>query len=135
MSTRYHKPNLVSCKIVTGFTRTQLVSAYLPLPKLKYLPDLEDSLKCYREPIVLGELNINLDQVRIPHIQRVADLITDYSLVDLVRHFFQRRRFRHLKTLSQVQQETVIQSRCEYNLRTYWCCFDLVEIREMRNFL
>ena len=29
-STRYHRPNVVSCEIVTVITRTPLVGAYLP---------------------------------------------------------------------------------------------------------
>ena len=43
-STRYHRPNVVNCKIVTGLTRTPLVGAYLPPSTLDHLSDLEEAL-------------------------------------------------------------------------------------------
>ena len=52
------------------------------------LPDLGPSLQ-FTEPTVLAE---------------VADLLVEYGLIYLVRHFRQHRRFRNLKTWSQVRQ-------------------------------
>ena len=57
-STRHHGPNVVICDIVTGLTRTPLVSAYLPPLTLEHLPDLEESLQRFRYPIVIGYLNV-----------------------------------------------------------------------------
>ena len=39
-STREHRPNMVISDLVTGLTRTPLVSAYLPPLTLEHLPDL-----------------------------------------------------------------------------------------------
>ena len=53
-STRYHGPNVVSCEIFAGLTRTPLVGTYLPALTLDHLPDLDKALQLFREPIVLG---------------------------------------------------------------------------------
>ena len=97
-STHYHRPNLVSCDIVTGLTRTPLAGAYLPPSTLKHLTDLEEALQRFMEPIFLRDLNVDLDEERRPRSQRVADLLAKYGLIDLVRHFRQSRRFWNLKT-------------------------------------
>ena len=51
---RYHRPNVVSCKIVTGLTWTLIVGAYLPSSTLENLPDLEEALKRFNNTIILG---------------------------------------------------------------------------------
>ena len=66
--------------------------------------------------------------------QRVSDLLAEYVLIDLVRHLQQQRMFRDLKTCPQFRQETVLRSRCDYIIGTYWRRFDLVGIRDMRNY-
>ena len=43
-SMHYHGTNVVSCKIVTGLTRTLIVGAYLPPSTLEQLPELEEAL-------------------------------------------------------------------------------------------
>ena len=68
-STRYHRTNVVSYKIVTGLNRTPLVGAYLPPSRLEHLTDMEEALKRFKEPIVLGDLNVKLDEKRIPRSQ------------------------------------------------------------------
>ena len=83
-STRYHGTNLVNCKIVTGLTWTPLVGAYLTLSTLEHLYDLEEALQPFREPIVLGDLNVDLDKARKFWSQRVSDLLAEYVLIDLV---------------------------------------------------
>ena len=50
------------------------------------------------DTIVLRGLNMDLNKVMIPRIQRVADLLAEYGLIDLVPLFHQRHRFRNLKT-------------------------------------
>ena len=107
-STRYHETNVVICELVTGLIRTPLVDAYLPLSTLNHMPDLEEALKRFKEPILLEDLSMDLVKVRSLQIQRVAELLTEYGLIDLVRHFRRRRRFRNLKNWYQVQQGTVL---------------------------
>ena len=59
------------------------------------------------DPIVLGDLNVDLDEARSLRSQRVLDLLAKYGLIDLVQYFRQRRRFQDLNTWSQVRQVTV----------------------------
>ena len=107
-STRYHGPNVASCEIVTGLTWTPIVRAYLPLSMFEHLPDNEEALQHFRDPIVFGDLNMDLYEARSLRRQRMSDLLVEYGLVDLVRHFRQHRRFRYLKTWSQVRQGTLL---------------------------
>ena len=67
----YHGPNVVSCKIVTGLTLTPLVGAYVPPSTLEHLTGLQKALQRCRDPIFLGDLNMDLDKARSLHIQRV----------------------------------------------------------------
>ena len=55
---------------------------------------------------------MDLDKAWILRIQHVADLLTEFGLIDLVQNFPQRRRFRDLKTWAQVRQGSVLRSRC-----------------------
>ena len=94
----YHGLTVVICKLVVRLTRTPLVSAYLPPLTCKHLPDIEEALKRFKEPIVLGEINVHLDEARSLLIQQVENLLAEYGIIDLVRHFRQCCRFRNLKT-------------------------------------
>ena len=125
---------MVICEIFPGLTQTPLIGAYLPLSTLEHLPDLDEDLQLFRDPNFLGGLKVDLNEARIPWIQRVADLLTEYGLIDLVPNFRQQRRFLKLKTWYQVRQGTVLQSRCDYILRTDRRIFELVGIQYMRNF-
>ena len=101
-STRYHRPNVVNCKFVTGITQTPPIGVYLSLSILEHLQDLEEAQKRFKGPIFLGDLNVDLDEARGPRSQQVTDILAEYGLIDLVHHFRQIRRFRNLKTWSQV---------------------------------
>ena len=39
------------------------------------------------DPIALGDLNVDLDESRSLRSQRMADLLTEFSLIDLVQNF------------------------------------------------
>ena len=107
---------MVICELVNELTWTPLFGSYLPLSTLEHLTDLEEDLNRFRNPIVLGYLNVDLDEVRSPRSQQVSDLLAEYSLIDQVRHFYQCCRFWKLKNKSQVWQGTVLRPRCDYNL-------------------
>ena len=64
---------MVSCKLITSRTRTPLVVSYITPSTLEHLQDLEEALKLFKDPIVLGDLNVNLNKSRGPRSQRVAD--------------------------------------------------------------
>ena len=94
-STRFHGLNVVSCEVISGGNRTPLVGVYLPLSTLYHLPYLKESLACFQEqdPIVLGYLNSDIVQAQNPCIQKVDDLLMEFSMANLLRHFRQHLSF------------------------------------------
>ena len=86
------------------------------------------------DPIVLNDLNVDLNKARSPRSQQVVDLLMEYGLIDLVRHFCQHRQFWNLQTWSQVQQGPVLRLRCDYILGTDWRRLEIFGIRYMHNF-
>ena len=135
-STHFHGQNVVSCEIFTGPTWTTLVGAYLPHSTLEDLPDVNEVLQQFngRDPIVLGDLNMELENTRSSQSQRVADPLIEYGIIDLVQKFIQRQCFQYLKTWTQVKQGTVLRSRCYYILGTDWRRFKHVNIRDVHNY-
>ena len=130
----YNRTHVVSCEIVNRLTRTPIVGAYLPTLTLEDLSDLEEAMQRFRDPIFLGDLNVDLEKYRSMQSQQMSDLLAEYGIIDLVRHFWQRRRFWDLKTWSQVKQGTFLWSRCDYIIGTDQHRFELVGIQDMRNF-
>ena len=74
-SMHYHVSNMVSYEIVNGLTLIPLVGAYLPPSMMEHLPDLEEALECFREPILRRDLNVDLDESRSLRSQQVANLL------------------------------------------------------------
>ena len=99
-SMHFHGSNVVSCKIVTRNTRTPLASAYLPTLTLEHLPYFKEALQRFKglDLIVLGYFNVYLENSQSSRSQRVADLLTEFDLIDLVCQTQQFCRFRDLKT-------------------------------------
>ena len=94
---------MVSCQLILGLIRTPLVGGYLLSSTIEHLPDLEEALKRFKDPILHGDLNMDLYMARIRCIQQVADLLAEYGLIDLVYQLHQYRRFWNLKTWYQVR--------------------------------
>ena len=90
-STRFHWLNVVSCDIFNGRIWTLLISAYLLPSMLNYLQYPKEALQRFKgmNPIFSGDLNVDLDDVCSLWRQRVADLLTEFELIDLVWHFHQ----------------------------------------------
>ena len=63
-STCYNNLNVVSCEIVTELTRNQLVGAYPPPLRSEHLPVIDAALQRFRYPILLGDLNVDLEKAR-----------------------------------------------------------------------
>ena len=70
-STHYHGRNVVRCGIIAGLTCTPRVVTYLPPSTLEHLSDLEEALQRCRVLVVLGGLNVDLDEARSLRIQCV----------------------------------------------------------------
>ena len=61
---------------------------YLPPSTVEHLPDVEEALQRFKvqDPIFLADINVDLDDARISRSQHLADLLTEFGLIDLVRH-------------------------------------------------
>ena len=77
---------------------------------------------------------MDLDNARSSWSQRVADLLLEFGIIDLVWHFRQRCRFQDLKTWTQVKQVTVPCLRCNHILGKDRNCLELGRIINMCNF-
>ena len=82
----------------------------------------------------MGDINIYLDEAQNLCRQLVADILTEFSLIDLIHHFWKRHHLCHMKTWTQVQQGTVLKARCNYICGTYCRLFEIIGIRDMRNY-
>ena len=104
---------------------------------LDHLPDFKEALQLFKglAPILLGYFKVDLDDSRSSKSQRMVDLLTEFSLIDLVCHFQKYRRFRDLKTWTQVRQGTVICLIFNYILRTYQLRFKVIRIWDMCNYM
>ena len=98
--TRFHRLNVVICKVLRGMFKTPVIRAYLPPTTMAYLPDLEEDLECcrFQDPIFMEDLNVDLDYAQNLRSQLVADMLVEFGLINLMHHFQQMRRFCHLKT-------------------------------------
>jgi exonuclease III len=131
-----HGPNILSCILVSGTQRTPLIEAYLPPSNLTDLPHLTTALDRFpnEAPLLLGDLNVDLLNLRPPRNQQVAEVITAYGLEDMLHHFQQRKAFTHQKTWWQNREGKIIRSRCDYILGTDRRLFETVSIRDPRYF-
>ena len=68
---------------------TPVVGAYLLHSTIYRLPNLEEALVRFQGqyPIVLVDINVDLDCVQNPHIQLVSDLQTEIGPIGLMHHF------------------------------------------------
>ena len=65
---------------------------------------------------VLGELNADIGKSQKPRSQKVANLLMEFRMMNLLHHFQQSCQFRHTIVWYQVIQGSVIQARCDYIL-------------------
>ena len=77
---------MVSCEIVTRPTQDPLVDTYLPPLTMEHLPYFNEELQRFkvRDTIVLGDLNVELYNACVLQSQRMADLLTEFSLIYLI---------------------------------------------------
>ena len=82
---------MVFCEMVTWHNHTLLIGMYLPPLMLEHLPDFKEALQQFKglDHILFGGFNMDLDNARNLRIQCMADLLSEYGLIDLVRHFQQ----------------------------------------------
>jgi exonuclease III len=134
-SQQRHGPNVLSFLLISGSQITPVIGAYLPPTHLDDIPHLIAALQRFPQPpIVMGDLNVNLDNLLSPRNQQVAALLATYGLEDLLHHFQQRKPYRARNTWHQSRQGVLYHSRCDYILGTDRRLFEMVGIREPRYF-
>ena len=117
--------------VLPGRKKTILIRAYLTLSTLNHTPCLEEALNQFprRVSILIGDLNRDIGSFQKPWIQKVADFLLWFGLVDLFSRFFQQLRFHHMKIWWQVRQGRLLQSHWNYIFESDLCIFDTVRIR------
>jgi hypothetical protein len=119
-----HGPNVLSFKLVTAGIRHPVFEVYIPpsdtdLHTLEYLLQALDSVEIGLEPIVMGDLNADLDS---PKTEWVADIATEIllcGLVDMLSQFKKRRRdVTYMWRQQRGPDNLLIKSRCDYILGT-----------------
>jgi hypothetical protein len=136
-SVRYHGPNVISFQLVAASRRWGVVGAYIPPADLKtveYITQAFEALPRAIPPILLGDLNVDLDNPRDDRGQAIATEVAGLGLEDLLLHFRQRRGFRHGKTWMQHRDGQTVRARCDYLLGTDRRMFSNVAIRDPRLF-
>ena len=61
---------------------------------------------------MLGYLKSYIVQAQNLCIHQAADVLMEFGMVDLLRHFQQRWQFHHMNTWPQVQRGILLQTRC-----------------------
>ena len=90
-------PNVISCHVVTGKERLYVVGCYIPPSDLKALQQVQAALaQCPKDykPLLLGNLNINLEFPRNERDEEIAEECEFHDFADMSRQFCQVRRRR-----------------------------------------
>ena len=126
----------MSCDVVTDRKQILLISAYLTPSTLEHLLDLWEALTRFwnQSHIVLGDPNSDIGQAQNPWSQQLLYLLMGFGLVELLRHFWHCWWFRNLNMWYQVRQGRLLWERCNYILGTYFCCFKIVGIWDVRDY-
>jgi hypothetical protein len=85
-------------------------------------------------PILLGDLKADLIDLTKQRNNNIATLLANYSLLDMIPNFCQRKPFRHRTTFYQRRQGQTIRSRCDYILGTDRRTFKSVRISNPRHY-
>lgn len=136
-SVRYHGPNVISFQLVAASRRWGVVGAYIPpsdLDTVEFITQAFEALPRALPPILLGDLNVDLDNPRDERGQAIATEMAGLGLEDLLLHFRQRRGFRHGMTWMQHRDGRTVQAHCDYILGTDRRMLTNVAIRNPRLF-
>jgi exonuclease III len=135
---RRHGPNVISCILKSGSTSTPIIGVYLPPKTLDDLPYLNEALTRFNNsrttPVILGDLNTELQDNSSPRTTTIHAVISTYNLQDLLPMFRQRPPFKQLFTWRQRQLDKTISSRCDYILASDRRLFKSVAIKDPRHF-
>ena len=98
--------------------------------------DLEEAMARFQgqDPILLVDLNVDLDEAQNPRSQPIADLLMEFGLIDFIHTLRQRLCCCHPNTWPQICQVAVLRLRCNYILGTDQRLFKIVGIWDLRNY-
>jgi hypothetical protein len=108
----------ISFQLATGQKRYSCVGGYIP-PKdesiIESIGKVFDSLP--KGPIILlGDLNANLNNPRNDRGLKIATIVADLGLEDLISHFNQKCNYREKFTWWMRRGNSIIKAKCDYIL-------------------
>eukprot|EP00797_Seminavis_robusta_P003406 Sro1211_g252850.1 Reverse transcriptase (RNA-dependent DNA polymerase) (1066) ;mRNA; f:30706-34100 len=137
-SLRRHGPNVLSAILVSADQVTPIIGAYLPPSHLDDLPYLTEAFERFptQQPLLLGDLNADLSNLRAPRTAEVFKALAPYSLEDHLLHFKQRKKHSDYTTWYQYRSTTdkTYRSRCDYILGPDRRLFQWITIKNPRYF-
>jgi exonuclease III len=118
-SIRHFCPNVISCQLVTGQWWIPVVGAYIPPADESTLEFIRHAMgdqpqRC--SPLLLGDLNVNLVDLRDNRARAVAADLATYGFEDLLLQFRQHRGRHHGHTWKQHRDGMMVCSHCDYIL-------------------
>ena len=95
--TRIESANVLSFRVVSGELKFYVVGCYIPPSDLTTLDQVRAAwARCPKgfRPLLLGDLNLNLESPRDERDAEIAAQVDHMDLADMTQHFLQRRRRR-----------------------------------------
>jgi exonuclease III len=128
--------DVISFQLATGQKRYSCVGGYIP-PKdestIESIGKAFDSLP--KGPrILLGDLNVNLNNPRNDRGLQIATLVADLGLEDLISHFHQKCNYREKFTWWMRRGNSIIKAKCDYILGSERGLFTKIAIRNPRHY-
>jgi len=119
--TKVWGPNVLTFQLVTGRHQYYVVGCYIPPSDLATLDDIQKAWNhcpSGARPLLLGDLNINLESPRDERDEKIAEQCDYMDLTDITSHFRQRRwrRTRGKWTWRQRREGRWISTRPDYIL-------------------
>jgi hypothetical protein len=136
-SIRRFGPNVISCLLVKGQCQIPVMGACIPPADestLEFIRQSMDSLPQLSKLLLLGDLNVNLADLRDDQAHAVATDLATYGFEDLLLQFGQHRGYRHGHTWKQHRDGTMVCSHCDYILGLDWHMFSNMCLKDPRLF-
>ena len=90
-------PNVVNLLLTGGSRRWYVVRAYMPpnyVPNVYRVEQVLEAAPRGLEFILLGNLNLQLRELRDAQVEELSMVVADCGLVDMIYHFISRRQYR-----------------------------------------
>jgi hypothetical protein len=117
-SVKHFGSDVISFQLATGQKRYSCVGGYIPPkdePIIESIGKAFDSLP--KGPrILLGDLNVNLNNPRNDRGLQIATMVEDLGLEDLISHFHQKCNYRETSTWWMQRGNLIIKAKCDYIL-------------------